>query len=108
MLYENYSNEAILEMEGQRTGNYGADIENMASNRSICACCGGKADKLYIVVKNMMCERCICEEMRKAAKKLFVPKGERGMNATEILKNIISDVEDDEMMCYVAELYEKY
>lgn len=108
MLYKNYSNEAILELERKRTGNYGADCENMASNGYVCACCGEKTDGIYIVMKNVVCERCICEELRETAKKLFVPKGESGMNTTEILKNIISDIEDNEMMCYVAELYEKY
>lgn len=107
MLYANYSNGAIAEMEKQRTGDYGEDFESMVSNKRICYYCGENGDKLYIVEKTIMCEECICRELREKIEKFSAGAGVSRINIKEILKNIISDFSDNKMMCYVEELYEK-
>lgn len=59
MIYDNNSNEAIAELEKQRTGNYGYDYDE--KKVKFCPCCGYEEPEEFYILGNecVGCSSCI-------------------------------------------------
>lgn len=106
MQYKNYTQEAIYELERQRTGNYGIDYEQKRSDLE-CELCRAGDNNLYEVNSHIYCGECICDMLREMFSSAAEMMTNEGIDATTILTDIICDFSDNEILCYVENLYER-
>lgn len=106
MSYLNYTNDAIYELERQRTCNYGADFEAEEGVQT-CEECGTGGKSLFLINSHKVCEDCVCNVIRDAFEDFEPSPAKYDIDAGEIFKNIIEDFTDSEILCYVEELYER-
>lgn len=106
MSYLNYTNDAIYELERQRTNNYGADYE-AEDNILFCDECGSRGKNLFLINSRKVCEDCVCNIIRDAFEEIEPPSAKYDIDAAQIFKNIIEDFTDNEILCYVEDIYEK-
>ena len=59
MYYENFSENAVLELERQRTQAY-----EYTNNDTYCEECGSSLKKLYNIDSHLLCGDCICDSLR--------------------------------------------
>ena len=98
MRYKNYTTDAIYELENQRIGEY--DASNSLSCQNGCY-----NNTLYKVNDQIFCEDCLIEEVRNAFDTVFSSDGDNISN--EIIKDIISDFSDSEILTYIENRYDK-
>ena len=101
MIYKNYTDEAIMELEYQRTGEYGANEAGENSCDSGCLC-----DVLYRTEDGVLCEDCLIEDVRSELSDLD-EKWEKETPAKKIIRDIFSDFSDSEILTYIENRYEK-
>lgn len=104
MLYNNNSINAVLEMERQRTGNYGEDFEN-AYMDSVCENCSDTNSQLFDFNSHVFCQECILEYFRD--KFADIPEIMPDTEASQLLSDIVSDFSDNELLCYIENRYRK-
>ncbi len=107
MYYKNYSQEAVLELERQRTQTYHDAYSLTQHNEKSCEECGADLKKLHKINSHWLCEDCICDSLREVYDSIEQNMTVLHMDALEILKDIISDFSDNELMCYVENRYEE-
>gem|GEM_PF-6644074 len=106
MSYLNYTNDAIYELERQRTCNYGADFE-AEEELQTCEECGTGGKSLFLINSHKVCEDCVCNIIRDALEDFEPFSAKYDIDAGEIFKNIIEDFTDSEILCYVEDIYER-
>lgn len=103
MRYKNYSNEALYELERQRTSDYGNfDTEGQRLCENGCS-----SGVLYRVGESLFCEDCLIDEVRGEFERLAESEEENGAPSAELIKDIISDFSDSEILTYIENRYEK-
>ena len=105
MLYKNYTNDAVSELERQRTGNYGSDLFEEDSDIKCCEC-KNSASSLFKINSKYYCSDCICELLREIFSDMADECDSYDIGAKDILKDIISDFSDNELLYYVENRYE--
>lgn len=103
MYYKNYTQDAVLELERQRTMPYEASYNNQSEH--YCRECGSSS-KLHKINSHYLCEDCICNSLREVYAGIEENMTVLSIDALEVLKNIISDFSDNELIYYVENLYE--
>ncbi len=68
MIYQNNSYQSILELERQRTGNYGQDAGDFCTGEA-CVRCGMDAE--YEIDGQNYCRECLSEELQQAMQELI-------------------------------------
>lgn len=106
MHYKNYTQEAIYELERQRTGNYGMDYEYEHSEVE-CELCKTEENNLYEVNSHIYCGECICDMLRELFYSAAQGLKNEEIDAFSVLNDIISDFSDNEILCYVENIYER-
>lgn len=101
MRYKNYTNEAICELERQRL----MDCDD--SNADINCDNGCCNNILYNVNGRILCEECLIEEIRNEFEKIFSSEDDEENITSEIIKDIISDFSDSEILTYIENRYDK-
>lgn len=105
MLINNYENYALLELEKQRTNNYGNDIPEYDNyTNSICCKCG-KTQNVLDINSCFVCSDCILEMLREEFSQLDDDKNIYNINLSLILNDIISDFSDSELLSYIENRY---
>ena len=107
MYYKNYSQEAVLELERQRTQAYEETYQTNNSNDECCEECGSSLKKLYNINSHLLCGDCICDSLREVYASINENMTVLNIDALDILKDIISDFSDNELLCYVENRYEE-
>ncbi len=107
MYYKNYSPEAVLELERQRIQAYEDTYQFNNSNDQCCEECGSSLKKLYDVNSHLLCGDCICDSLREVYASINQNMTVFNIDALDILKDIISDFSDNELLCYVENRYDK-
>ncbi len=102
MRYKNYTNEAIYELERQRTMNYG-----ICDDEGRCCENGCGNNTLYDVGGRTLCEDCLIDEVRSEFEKLLRSEDENDNFSVDIIKDIISDFSDSEILTYIENRYDK-
>ena len=100
MRYKNYTDEAIYELENQRIGEY--DDTNDTSCKNGCY-----NNTLYMVDNQILCQDCLIEEVRNAFDTVFSSEDDENSFSNEIIKDIISDFSDSEILTYIENRYDK-
>lgn len=101
MQYKNYSNDALYELERQRTMDYsnayeyGLVCENGCSN-----------NVLYNADGRILCEECLIDEVRKTFMQLLDSEDDENISFA-IIRDIVSDFSDSEILTYIENRYEK-
>lgn len=103
MYYKNYTEDAVLELERQRTSPYETSYNNQGE--LYCKECGSYS-KLHKINSQYLCEECICNSLREVYAGIEGNMTVYSIDASEVLKNIISDFSDNELIYYVENLYE--
>lgn len=106
MRYNNYTNDAIYELERQRTYNYGDGFFD-DENSPVCDKCGCCDKTIFITDSHRLCEDCICDTLRDSFEELEPSQTRFGIDASRIFKNITEDFSDSELLSYVENIYEK-
>lgn len=107
MYYKNYTEDAVCELERQRT-QVNENLYNFdTQDDEYCEECGSSSKKLHNINSHLLCEDCICCSLRELYAGIEQDMTILNMNALEILKNIISDFSDNELMYYVENVYEE-
>lgn len=106
MIYNNYTNDEIYELERQRTFNYGADYERNEFSPS-CEKCGNDSKTIFNINSHHVCEDCICNALRDTFEDFEPSYLPFNIDARTIFKNITDDFSDNELISYVENLYEK-
>ena len=99
MPYSNTSTAAVLEMEWQRTGNYGEDVKQDKQ----CEECG-TADQLYEVAGMVYCKSCLIRELKstmKASANIFLEKHPCSFH--EVVMDLLKMMVDDEDFEWIAD-----
>lgn len=101
MRYKNYTNDAIYALENQRIGEYN-DVEK---DEHTCenGCFNGT---LYNIDNHILCQDCLIEEVRNAFFNILNSEEENSFSS-EIVKDIISDFSDSEILTYIENRYDK-
>lgn len=107
MYYKNYSREAVLELERQRTQAYNDTYQVDTDNDRSCEECGSSLKKLYDINSHLLCGDCICDSLREVYASINQNMTILNIDALEILKDIISDFSDNELLCYVENRYDE-
>ena len=102
MRFKNYTNEAIYELEHQRTGNYGNLYEE---SETVCEN-GCINNTLYMIDKRVLCEECLIEEVRNCLIEALEKEDELTLGI-QIAKDIVSDFSDSEILAYIENRYDK-
>lgn len=100
MRYKNYTTEAIYELENQRTMNYNDTDNDITCDNG----CFGK--ELYSVNGQILCQDCLIDEIRDTFDKILACEDDDSFSA-EIIKDIISDFSDTEILTYLENRYDK-
>ena len=106
MIYKNYTDKAILEMEKQRTGDYGSCLEENF-NDFLCDECRTGDVMLFEVGSKILCSECICDRLREEFHNCINSYENETEFANEILDDIISDFSDNELIMYIENKYNK-
>ncbi len=106
MLYENYSQKAIYELERQRTGNYGYDIEEYEPEFE-CKECKTHTGMFFEINSEYYCADCVCDYLREQFSKFSHLSGNEMLDSGEILNEIISDFSDNELLSYIESKYQR-
>ena len=107
MYYKNYSEDAVLELERQRTQIYDNTYQLTEQKNECCEECGSSLKKLHSINSHLFCEDCICDSLREVYDSIEQNMTVLNIDALEILKDIISDFSDNELLCYVENRYEE-
>ena len=100
MYYKNYTQDAVSELERQRTQTY--DTYRFTEHfDKCCEECGSSSKKLHKINSRLFCEDCICDSLREVYASIDQNMTVLSMDALEILKDILSDFSDSELLCYV-------
>lgn len=101
MRYKNYTDEAVYELERQRTMNYGNDFTNTP-------CCenGCFSSVLYNADGHIICEECLIENVRNTFMDMLNAEENAGF-AAQVIKDIIYDFSDSEILTYIENRYDK-
>lgn len=106
MIYKNYTDEAIYELERQRTLNFYDDYEY--SNQGCeCSECRRAHGVFFEINSNTYCSDCICEMLREEYENITKLLPDDRVTSGEILEDIIADFSDSELLCYVENRYKK-
>ena len=106
MRYNNYTNDAIYELERQRTYNYGVDYEREAYDDG-CEQCGSNKKTIFKINSHMLCEDCACNALRDSFEDFEPTSYPFGIDAERIFKQITDDFSDSELLSYIENVYEK-
>ncbi len=99
MVYKNYTNEAMYELERQRTMNYGnINEESLCEN-------GCQSSILYNVEGRILCQDCLIEEVRDTLEQIILNEDESV--CAKIIQDIFSDFSDSEILTYIENRYDK-
>lgn len=107
MYYKNYSPQAVLELERQRTQAYEDTYQINNVNDECCEECGSSLKKLYNINSHFLCGDCICDSLREVYASIDQNMTVLNIDALDILKDIISDFSDNELLCYVENRYDE-
>lgn len=100
MRYKNYTNEAIYELERQRImEDDSKDPEYECEN----GCTGAP---IYNAEGRLLCEDCLIEEVRKTFTSMLLSEDDDDFPC-KIIKDIIDDFSDSEILTYIECRYEK-
>ena len=99
MRYKNYTNDAIYELERQRTMEDEFDPDFSCENG-----CSGKP--LYSAEGRILCEDCLIEEVRNTFTSMLLSEDDEDFSC-KIIKDIIEDFSDAEILTYIEKRYEK-
>ena len=102
MRYKNYTNEAIYELENQRIGDY----NNVEDNETYCEN-GCFNSVIYNVDNRFLCQDCLIEEIRDTFNNILASEDDENNFTSEIIKDIISDFSDSEILTYIENRYDK-
>ena len=105
MIYKNYSQKALYELEKQRTCDYDFYEENEESY--ICDECRGEDDIFFEVDSKKYCSCCLCDYLREQFSKFANQCDEGLIDSAQILNDIISDFSDNELICYIENRYKR-
>lgn len=106
MRYNNYTNDAIYELERQRTYNYADGFYNEEES-AVCDKCGTGNKTIFITDSHRLCEDCICDTLRDSFEEFSSQLPSFGIDVERIFKNITEDFSDSELLSYVENIYEK-
>ena len=106
MRYNNYTDDAIYELERQRTYNYGEGF-SISEDEVSCDKCGTKNKTIFITDSHRLCEDCICDALRESFEDFSPIASPFGVDIEKIFKNITEDFSDTELLSYVENIYEK-
>ncbi len=101
MSYYNYTNDAIYELEKQRTMNYGEESDFPKQ----CELCGRDDKAVFVVNSRCICEDCACNELRDAFEDIEPSSTPSGIDAGVIFNRIIDDFTDSELISYIEDVY---
>ena len=101
MSYYNFTNDAIYELERQRTMNYGTESDEQQE----CELCGRDDKSIFIVNSRCICEDCACNELRDAFEDIEPSRTKSEIDAAEIFKRIVDDFTDNELLSYIEDIY---
>ena len=101
MSYYNYTNDAIYELEKQRTMNYGSENDYPQQ----CELCGRDDKSVFVVNSHHICEDCACNELRDTFEDIEPSSTPSGIDSAEIFKHIIEDFTDNELLSYIEDIY---
>ena len=101
MRYKNYTNEAIYELEKQRTMNYGYGEKDDLHCENGCS-----GSVLYNTDGHIICEECLIEDVRNTFMNMLNTEDDSNF-ASQIIKDIISDFSDSELLTYIENRYDK-
>lgn len=107
MYYKNYTEDAVLELERQRTQTYEDTYQFSKQSNLCCEECGSSLKKLHNINSHTFCEDCICDSLREVYDSIEQNMTVLNIDALEILKDILSDFSDNELLCYVENRYEE-
>lgn len=107
MYYKNYSQYAASELERQRLQTEEDSYRFTEQNTDCCEECGSSKKKLHSIKSHIFCSDCICESLREVYASLDQNMTVLNIDALEILKDILSDFSDCELLCYVENRYEE-
>ena len=107
MYYENFTESAVLELERQRTQAYKDIYQINKNDDKCCEECGSSLKKMYNVASHLLCEDCICDSLREVYATIEQNITILNIDAIGILKDIISDFSDSELLCYVENRYDE-
>ncbi len=99
MRYKNYTNDAIYELERQRTMEDEYDPNFSCEN----GCVGSP---LYNAEGRILCEDCLIEEVRTTFTSMLLSEDDDDFSC-KIIKDIIEDFSDAEILTYIENRYEK-
>lgn len=106
MIYKNYTDEAIFELERQRTMNYYDDCDDNSSECE-CAECKTVRGTFYEINSVTYCSDCVCELLREGYETILSEFPDDRVTSGKILEDIIADFSDSELLCYVENKYKK-
>ena len=107
MYYKNHSQEAVLELERQRIQAYEDTYQMKNYNDEFCEECGSSLKNLYNINSHLLCGDCICDSLREVYASINQNMTVLNIDALDILKDIISDFSDNELLCYVENRYDE-
>ena len=105
-MYYNNSQKAVYELERQRTQTQETYLLTNEDSEC-CEECGSYSKKLHNINSHLYCEDCICDSLREVYAQIEQNMTVLNIDAFEILKDIISDFSDNELLCYVENRYEE-
>lgn len=101
MQYKNYTDDALYELERQRT----MDYANAYDDELVCE--NGCSNRvLYNAEGRILCEDCLIDEVRKTFMQLLDSEDEENISFS-IIRDIVSDFSDSEILTYIENRYEK-
>ncbi len=106
MIYQNTTEDAVMALERHRTQNYGNEYLNSTEDE-VCDICQRPSDVVFKIRNHNLCKNCVCDSLRELYARIELNMTENEIEAEEILKDIIDDFSDSELLCYVEARYEK-
>ena len=100
MRYKNYTNDAIFELERQRT------LSDDERNPDYVCENGCTNSPLYNRDGRIFCEDCLIEEVRNTFTSMLLSEDDEDF-ACKIIRDIIDDFSDSEILTYIESRYEK-
>ena len=100
MRYKNYTNEAIYELERQRIME-----DDTYDPDSVCEN-GCSGTPIYNAEGRLLCQDCLIEEVRNTFTSMLLSEDDEDFPC-KIIKDIIDDFSDSEILTYIECRYEK-
>lgn len=100
MRYKNYTNDAIYELERQRLN---SDSESDPDFSCENGCTGLP---IYNADGRILCEDCLIEEVRNTFTNMLLSEDDDDFSC-KIIRDIIEDFSDSEILTYIENRYEK-